>query len=158
MENKKEDKIMNDQHYAAPNSDIQPNSTDASEILAPLEASKLWVRICSVVGFIMTVFIVLAGLGLLAAGSAATGMPFGAAIGLIYMVMGVLYFVPSWYLHKYAGAISQAQASHNMEDICVALNHQKSFWKFVGIMMLLMIVVMLIGMGAAILVPMMAMG
>ena len=149
---------MNDQHYATPNSDIQPNNTDVSGLLAPLENTKLWVRICSIVGFISTAFMVLAAIGIMAAGSQVTaGMPFGAGIGILYLVLAAIYFFASWYLHKYAGAISQAQESQSMTDISNALNYQKSFWKLVGILALIMIVFMIIGMGAAIVIPMMAM-
>jgi len=147
---------MNDQHYATPNADLKPESTEISELIEPLIATKIWVRLCSIMGFIFTFFIVIGGIGLLAGGSAIPNMPFGAGIGVLYLVMGVLYFMPSLYLHKYAGAISQAQASQNSADVLAALKYQKSFWKFAGILVLLMLVFMLVGMGAAIMIPMMA--
>jgi len=147
---------MNDQHYATPNADLNPDSTDVSELIEPLVATKVWVRLCSIMGFIFTFFIVIAGLGLMVGGSAIPNMPLGAGLGVIYLVMGVLYFMPSLYLHKYAGAITQAQASQSSADVLAALKYQKSFWKFAGILVLLMLVFMLIGMGAAIMIPMMA--
>ena len=147
---------MNDQHYATPNADLKPESTDISELIEPLIATKAWVRLCSIMGFISTFLIILGGLGLMVGGSAIPNMPLGAGLGFFYLVMGALYFMPSWYLHKYAGAISQAQASQSSTDVLTALKYQKSFWKFAGILVLIMLVIMVVGIGAAIVIPVMA--
>lgn len=146
---------MNDQHYATPNADLTPDSTDTSDLMAPLLLTKPWVRLCSIMGFVSTVFIILAGIGLMAGGAATAGIPFGAGVGVAYMLMGLLYFMPSLFLFRYASAIALAQQSGSSNDIAMALGHQKSFWKFAGIVMLVMIVVMFIGIGAAIVVPLM---
>lgn len=146
---------MNDQHYATPNADLTPDSTNTSGLMAPLLLTKPWVRLCSIMGFVSTVFIVLAGIGLMAGGAAAAGVPFGAGIGVAYILMGLLYFMPSLFLFRYASAIALAQQSGSSTDIVVALGHQKSFWKFAGVMMLVMIVIMFVGIGAAIVLPLM---
>lgn len=147
---------MNDQHYATPNADLKPDSTDVSELIEPLIATKIWVRLCSIMGFISTFFIVIAGFGLMVGGSAIPNMPLGAGLGIVYIAMGLLYFMPSLYLHKYAGAISQAQASQSSADVLAALKYQKSFWKFAGVLVLIMFVFFILGIGAAIMIPMMA--
>jgi len=151
---------MNDQHYATPNADLKPQSTDLSELLTPLLSTKPWVRLCSIVGFVFGVLSILGGIGIMAAGSGvgsiAPGVPMGA-LGAIYLIFGALYFVPSVYLFKYASAISLAESSNSMVDVAEALKYQKSFWKFAGIMVLIMIVLFVLGMGAAIIIPMMAM-
>ena len=146
---------MNDQHYATPNADLKPDSAGTSDIIAPLVLTKPWVRLCSIMGFISTIFIFLAGIGLMAGGAASAGIPFGTGVGVVYMLMGLLYFMPSLFLFRYASAIALAQDSNSSSDIVAALGHQKSFWKFVGIVMIVMLVVMVAGIGAAIIIPLM---
>jgi len=146
---------MSDQHYATPNADLTPDATNTSGLMAPLLLTKPWVRLCSVLGFVSTVFIVLAGIGLMAGGAATAGIPYGTGVGVAYMLMGLLYFMPSLFLFKYASAIALAQQSGSSTDIAVALGHQKSFWKFAGVVALVMIVLMFLGVGAAIVVPLM---
>ncbi len=70
--------------------------------------------------------------------------------------MAVFYFFPSLYLHKYANAIGQAIITQKSHDINTALVHQKSFWKFVGIIALVMLGITILGFAAAIIIPMMA--
>ncbi len=147
---------MNDQHYAPPSANLQPESGNIMDLLTPLVATKGWVRLCSIMGFIFGVLMIIAGLGLMAGGAASAAIPFGIGLGVAYMLMGLLYFVPSVYLFRYASAIALAQSSENMADITIALTHQKSFWKFAGIMTLIMLVFMVLGMVSAIVIPIMA--
>lgn len=151
---------MNDQHYATPNADLKPQLTDISDLLSPLLSTKPWVRLCSIVGFIFGALSIFGGVGLIAAGSASSsslgmGMPMGG-LGAIYLIFGALYFIPSVFLFKYASAISLAESSNSMVDVTDALKYQKSFWKFAGIVVLLMIVLFVLGIGAAIIIPMIA--
>jgi len=152
---------MNDQHYATPSADLKPQSTDLSELLTPLLSTKPWVRLCSIVGFVFGVIMILSGIGLMAAGSAvgsssvAMPVPMGA-LGAIYLIFGALYFIPSVFLFKYASAIALAESSNSMLDVAEALKYQKSFWKFAGIMVLIMTILFVLGIGAAIVIPMMA--
>jgi len=152
---------MTDQHYATPIADLAADSGGISGVLQPLSATKPWVRLCSILGFISTFFIIIAGVGLMIGdsalnGEAAAGMPVPVgAVGIIYLIMGVIYFMPSLYLFKYASAISAAEASHSAADITEAMTYQKSFWKFVGIIALIMLILMLLGIASAVVIPMM---
>lgn len=152
---------MNDQTYAAPSADLNADSGGILDVLQPLSATKSWVRLCSVLGFISTFFVILMGIIFMMGGSAmegpaTAGMPVPiASLGIIYLVMGAFYFMPSLYLSKYASAISAAEASHSVSDISNAITYQKSFWKFVGIVALIMLVFMVLGIGAAVVIPMM---
>jgi hypothetical protein len=153
---------MNDQHYATPTAELTSDSGNLSDILKPLTATRPWVRLCSILGFISTFFMIIAGVGLMVgstamSGQAASGMPFPlSAVGFFYLIIGLFYLMPSIYLFKYASAIRAAEASHAMQDITAAMTFQKSFWKFVGIVALIMMVIMLIGIGAAVMIPMMS--
>lgn len=144
--------------YAPPKSNLTPSSsTDIDELLPPLMETKPWVRLCSILGFIFTAFILLGALGILAAGSRVTGplASMGSGVAVLYILMAVFYFVPSLYLFKYASAIATANETRNTNDITRALGTQKSFWKFVGIVAAISLILMVIGIVFAIALPMM---
>jgi hypothetical protein len=149
---------MSDQYYAPPKSDLKSLSTEIQSLIKPLLATKPWARLCSIIGFIGSVFMVLAGLGMMLGGVAmGQNSPFGrglgAGMGLVYILLSLLYFFPSLFLFKYASKIGVASSTQSAADIVSALEQQKLFWKFAGILVSIMIIFMLIGIASAILIP-----
>jgi hypothetical protein len=123
-----------------------PGIVDPRAVQA-LQGTKPWVRLCSVIGFISTGFILLAALVMLFGGAFMTTpkqvLPFAGfqfLVGLLYAAMGVLYLFPSIKLWKYGSSIVRLMGSGSNADLIEALEQQRSFWKFVGIMILIMIV------------------
>jgi len=57
-----------------------------------------------------------------------------AGIGAFYLLFALLYIYPSMRLWQYASSITQLQNSEQIIDLETALNKQRSFWKFVGLM------------------------
>jgi len=106
-----------------------------------LRGTRPWVLFLAVLGFITCGLMVLGGLFFMVAGAAggARGSGVGAIIGLLYMLMGALYAVPAFYLWNYGSRIGQFLRSGSMMMAESALEAQKSFWKFVGIMTLIVI-------------------
>lgn len=107
-----------------------------------LRATKPWVRLISVVMFIMVGLMCLGGLFMMLmpspAGMGGAGF-FGPVIGIIYILFSGLYLFPAYFLHQYASSINdlvQGGGDSAMEN---ALGSQKSFWRFVGILTLVMI-------------------
>ena len=158
--------------FATPKSDVSGNTignnnsgnTITTGIVDQLKRTRPWVLLISIIGFIFTVFMAIASVGMLFGGGAmmsgmggaqAAGLPNGMfmGMGVMYLVMTILYFVISLYLLKYAGAIKKFVASGTSQDMEHALKHQASFWKLVGILTLvtivLMIVMMVVGIGGA---------
>jgi hypothetical protein len=103
-----------------------------------LRQTQPWVRFLSVLGFIGTALMILAGLfGLLGAamgGSAELGVMMVA-----YLLVGLLYFIPTMYLSRYATAINRFRQGLHVAEMETALEAQKSFWKFVGIVTLVIL-------------------
>ncbi len=147
---------MTDENYTPPASDLSHSPNQLETIIKPLMETKPWVRLCSIVGFVFGGFMFFGGLGIFAlqsnqeiskafeiAGSIKT-------VGFMYLIFGLFYFIPSFYLHKYAGSINKANLTREIEDIEKALIYQKSLWKFVGIITLiftiLMVIVFILGM------------
>lgn len=106
-----------------------------------LRQTKPWVRFMSVIMFIGSAFMVLGGAMMLAAGAAgAPGVP-GAIAGLFYMVLAILYIVPAVFLWRYADRIGAFMLQRTPHTLAHALEAQKSFWKFVGILTLVILCV-----------------
>lgn len=137
-----------------------PRDLVTAAMIESLRQTKPWVRFLSILGFIASALMVLIAIvivivGVVASQQAKAGE--GALLigmGLLYLVLAVLYIFPSRFLFRYAGAIDEALASrYKSGAVERALQHQKSFWKFVGIMTLVMMVVYVPGVLAAIAIP-----
>ncbi len=64
----------------------------------------------------------------------------GAGIGIAYLIFSMLYIYPALKLWKYASGIAALLASGSIMDLENALDQQRSFWKFIGVMMLAILV------------------
>ena len=130
---------------------FQSSSTPASQLEAPSEIdtvlheaghslaeTKPWVRFLSVLGFIGTgVAATFLLVGLLAGGVAPS--PFEL---IILVPMGLLfYLIPSVLLWKYGTRIGEFLGGSSPESFSAALIAQKTFWKYLGILALIIIVV-----------------
>jgi hypothetical protein len=106
-----------------------------------LRATKPWVRFISILMFISVGFMFLGGLAMMFLGamSSAPGMQgnaFGPMIGIIYFIFGGLYLAPAYFLHQYASSIGDFLKGGGDSAMETALGSQKSFWRFIGILML----------------------
>jgi hypothetical protein len=142
-------------------SDYQSELKVTSSMIESLRATKPWAQLLAILGFIAAFFMVFSGLfsyiGFSQVSHRDMGGPFPFfLISLVNVLMGVLYLIPSYLLLKYATAIGRlldGGGQHSMEQ---ALSYQKSFWKFVGILGLISMVFALLGIAAAIAIPLLA--
>lgn len=114
-------------------------------MLEALRATRPWVKFLSILGFILCALMALAGLAFVGGAGAKAGpmAAFGPAIGVFYLLFVLLYFFPCLYLLRYANAIARipADGQRALEE---ALVKQKSFWKFVGILTAVVLVLELL--------------
>lgn len=123
-----------------------------------LDETRPWVRFIAILTFLVAGLMLMGGLGLLAfsvlGGLAATDRAgFGAIGGAIgggllaslYVVMALLYLAPGTYLFRYASAIARLRATASGGALEEALKHQKSFWRFVGILTVISFVLAIVG-------------
>ncbi len=111
--------------------------------LGYLDATRPWVKFLAIVGFVFIGLMVLIGLIMTLAFSALPqqpGMPaaVGPVFGIMYLIFAGLYLMPCLFMYRYAKAIAAIPGTGQaaLED---ALKNQKSFWKFMGILMLIML-------------------
>ena len=115
--------------------------------LAALRSTRPWVLLFSVLIFIGVGFGAL--MVLLFIGGALFGGGRGGAVAALASLIPIagllLYFFPALFLLRYANAIGRLNVSRSPEDLEAALVSQKSFWKFLGIVFLVMIGLQLLG-------------
>lgn len=106
-----------------------------------LRATKPWVRLISVIMFILAGLIFLGGFLMLFMPSPAgmRGFGVGPIVGIIYFLMGGLYLFPAYFLHQYASSINDFLRGGGDSAMENALGSQKSFWRFSGILTLVII-------------------
>ncbi len=107
-----------------------------------LRQTKPWVFFLGVLALIGSGLMALVGLGMLVLGAvaSASGGPPTFVLGLVYLPMALLYIYPGIKLWKYGSAIGRLVSTRDGGDLDAALSEQKSFWKYMGIMMLVLIV------------------
>ena len=152
--------------YSAPsvNSDQAPSGdgTITEAMMHALRGTKGWVRLIGVCLLIFAAFSVFAALAMIAgtsmAGSQNGALPAAALAGItgMYILFAVIYVLLAVYLLKYASAIGRLMIDGQAESMEVALQSQQKFWRLSGIMVLVGIVVTVLGIAAAIIIPIMA--
>ena len=82
--------------------------------------------------------------------SSGIGMVF---LGPVYFLMAILmYILPAIFLYRYSGAIKTLRSSLSALALEDAMKHQKTFWRYVGIMTSIMVALsLLVGIGVGIL-------
>ncbi len=125
-----------------------------------LKETAKWAKFLSILGFVMIGLFVLIGLfaGSFVAtlmNSGGVDMPIGFSGGfftILYVCMGLLYFMPCLYLYRFATKMQKALANDNQTESTEAFMNLKSLYKFMGILMViilgfyaLMLVISLVG-------------
>jgi hypothetical protein len=119
-----------------------------------LNETGKWGKFIAVVGFCFVGLMVVGGLFAATIfstmGSANPAMPFpGFLVGGIYAVLGALYFFPFYYLFKFATELKTALVSTNNQLLDSAFENLKSHYKYIGILMIIMLCsYVLVGAGA----------
>ena len=138
-------------------SGLSPGVTPRS--VALLGQTRPWVLLMSILMFIGAGLLGLVGLLAIVFSSLGTrtGSPvgifgyLGVTLGLFYLAVAAFYFVPALYLFRYAANIARLRSSGRADDLENALESQKSFWKFVGIVSAIVLGIYLVIMAFAML-------
>jgi hypothetical protein len=109
-------------------------------ILEAMRRTRPWITMFSILSFIGGG---LMGLGAIAVFASAASAQIGAAIGgaMFYFMLAAFYIVTGWLLWSYRQGIEGFLASGGGAGmLSIAVDRQASFWKFVGILTLVMMV------------------
>ena len=159
---------MTDQHYAPPSADLsgppprRNTGQITQDVIEMVKGTRPWVRVAGIVAMIIggltvigALFMMLGMGAMMMAGSGDDAMAgaMGIGMGFVYLVLSLFYFLPGLFLIRCAGAMDRLERSRDSDSLVAVFRHQRSFWRFVGVATLLMILLFVLGMAAAVLVP-----
>jgi len=125
----------------------------SENVQASLKATRPWIKFMAIMWTVSIAFLLIFGLAKLAGlitNTSETGelALFSRIMGAFYVAIGLAYVMPALYLFRYAKAIAGMQGTSVVASFEDALKQQKSYWKYYGIFLIVVIVVgMLVGGG-----------
>ncbi len=148
---------MADNPYEAPSANLSGHETFGAHtggvtqgVVEQLRRTKGWTRFISVlsiiIGVILIFFAVFASSTMASAGRALPGI--GGFIGIImvvYGIIGVLQIIIGAKLGGFSSAVQKLMYSAQESDLEDALDRQRSFWIFAGVMMIIGLLIGIIG-------------
>ena len=115
-----------------------------------------WARFMSILGFVSAGFMIVAGVLAGAIGIGA-GQNEAAVLLILYPALGLLYIIPSLHLYRFAKHGREFAAQNNPAELELALESNRAFWKFVGlltaVMLILSVVMMVLAIGIGLAIP-----
>ena len=113
-------------------------------VRSTLERTQPWVRFLAIVGFVYIGLMIVGGL-IAGAFLLASGEMQAVVILFLYPLIGVLYLYPALCLLRYANGIRSFTRTNDLQDLAAALDAQRGFWKFVGVLTAIGLAVALVG-------------
>ncbi|MBR9922370.1 MAG: DUF5362 domain-containing protein [Bacteroidetes bacterium] len=117
-----------------------------------LHETAKWARLLSIVGFVFIGLIVIMALFAGAFLSSTmqemqqSGIPFGGTfITIIYLAVAALYFFPTLYLYRFATRTKLAIETQDTDQLTSGLENLKSTFKFMGILMIVVLSIYALG-------------
>ena len=132
------------------------------EMISALRGTKGWVLLIGILMFIAAALTALGGIAMSfgsammgAMGGGKNAAPAGMFIGMgvAYLLISVIYVFLGLYLVKYSSAIGRLVSDGHAADMENALHSQRKFWRLAGVLALIGMVVMVLGIVAAIAIP-----
>jgi hypothetical protein len=114
-----------------------------NEIKVHLIESSKWAKFLAIVGFVGLGFLILVALFMLFGFSKIS--KFGSPgfnpglIGLIYLPIAVLYFFPIYYLLQFSQFMKKGLEAENISSTTLGFRYLKSFFRFMGIFVIVVL-------------------
>ncbi|WP_346858237.1 DUF5362 family protein [uncultured Draconibacterium sp.] len=109
-----------------------------------LQSAGKWGKFLAILGFVFMGMMVFGGfvmsiVFLVIPGDLAGEMPFPPFLfGLIYLIIGAIYFLPILYLYRFSSNINKAVHSKNQDQLNIAFTNLKAHYRFIGIFTIVM--------------------
>lgn len=113
-----------------------------------IRSAAKWAKFLAIIGFVFSGFFILLGIviGPILSGVSSMlgeGSPLGSfpttIFLFIYGFIAVIYFIPCWLLYKFAVNTENALRENTSEKLTESLTSLRRFFKFVGIMMIVIL-------------------
>ncbi len=103
-----------------------------------IETGK-WTNFLAIVGFVILGLILIGAFIFIGLGASAFNGEGLVGVGVLYILMVVLYFFPTFYLLQFARKIKTGLSSSIQSEVETAFLNLKKLFKFVGILMIITI-------------------
>jgi hypothetical protein len=117
----------------------------------PLVQTAPWALFLAILGYVGMGLMIVGGIGILAVGIPGSAAPM-RLMGLLYLIIAGLYLVFILPLKRFADAASALSRRPTYEGLAAALEHQRCFWKRLGIVTIAGFVLSIIGTAIAVVV------
>jgi hypothetical protein len=123
------------------------------EAVSFLATTARWTKFLSILGFIMTGFLIIAGIALSVflstfgntmENSGPMSYFNSGYIGLIYVAFAIIYIWPVIYLNNFSNATTRAVRSGSTERLTYAFRNLKRMFQFIGILTIVLLVIYVI--------------
>lgn len=116
-----------------------PFQTHGAAMAAHLDGTRPWARFLAIMGFVAAGIMVVLSVFMLAATPFMESGLMGPFMSMIYLLGAVLYVVPCLYLNRYASSIAEISRGGGPRAMAEALDHQRRFWRIMGILTIVML-------------------
>ena len=112
------------------------------EVTTQLNGAGRWGKFLAILGFVFLGLMVMAGVIMsfvfaVIPKNNFMSMPFPSFLfGLIYLVMGIIYFFPVLFLYRFSTGINNALLFKNQNQLVNAFKNLKALYRFIGIFMI----------------------
>lgn len=103
-----------------------------------LETAK-WGKFLGIIGFIMSGFVVLAGLSMFGGAFDEVYPGIGGGIAIIYLLASLLYIFPSLYTYRFSTKLKEGLQQNDQELCSDAYNNLRKLFLFMGIMTIIVL-------------------
>ena len=144
--------LVNDDPYSSPCEEplswieVEPQKPGVAPELVTehLRCTRPWVKFCSLAGYITAGFILVIAAFTIRQMLGYFSLLNIVLLGSFYLILAILFMIPSLRLSRYERAITRLIISNRIEDLEQAIAHQRVFWRQMGIMILIMMVLYLL--------------
>ena len=108
-----------------------------------LDKMAYWAKLFGILGFIGSAIIVIVAIAMFIMGGDMGGMyGYGAgAAGFIYIILGVIYFIPSKYIYTFSTECRRALNQNSQNAIEEALSNLSSVFTFWGVFTVIILII-----------------
>ncbi|MGQ1784104.1 MULTISPECIES: hypothetical protein [unclassified Saccharicrinis] len=131
---------------------VVPALAFSENALKFLKTGAGWAKFIAIIGFIFVGLIAFGGLifgivfSFIGDGMFPVPMPFPPAIfSFLYLILALIYFFPVFYLYKFSSKAYEAVVTLTSKNLEIAMLNLKSYFKFIGILIIVMFALYAIG-------------
>ncbi len=113
-------------------------------VLEHLRGTRPWVKFCSLSGYVTALFILIIDFVMIRMMLGRYPLYQTIMLALFYLILAGLFIIPSLRLSYYERSITRLTVTNKIEDLELAIAHQRAFWKQMGIMILIILLLYLV--------------